>query len=58
MEIHNLSGASRDAAWLVLVQGWAANRAAEHLNVAESTVSRAIAKLKRPVCQCCGQPMS
>ena len=54
---HNLKGASVDAARRVLVDGLSAYAAAKELGITESTISRALAKLKRPLCPCCQQPL-
>lgn len=54
---HRLSGASVEAARLVLVDGLTKYRAARALDIAESTVGRAVARLSRPLCGHCGQPI-
>lgn len=40
---------------LVLVEGMTAYAASRQVRIAESVVSRALAKLARPVCPTCGQ---
>ncbi|MBM2886754.1 hypothetical protein JFK97_20395 [Chromobacterium phragmitis] len=54
---HKLKGGSVAAARLVLVDGMSAYAAAQKTGLAESTISRALDKLARPLCQCCGQPL-
>jgi hypothetical protein len=41
----------------VLVDGLTAYAAAHRVGVAESIISRALAKLRRPLCPTCGQPV-
>lgn len=54
---HGLTGASVAAAQLVLVDGMTAYAAAQQSGLAISTVRRAVLKLSRPLCKCCGQPL-
>ena len=56
---HRLRGEKTLAACrAVLVDGLTAYAAAHKVVVAESIISRALAKLRRPLCPHCGQPMS
>jgi len=54
---HELRGQSVAAARLVLVDGLSAYAAAHRLGIAESTISRALARLRRPLCPHCSQPL-
>lgn len=55
---HRLRGEKTIAACkAVLVDGLTAYAAADKIGVEESTISRALAKLRRPLCSHCGQPL-
>ena len=54
---HGLTGTSVEAARLVLVEGLTAYAASQQTGLARSTISRALDKLARPLCKCCGQPL-
>ena len=55
---HRLRGEKTIAACrAVLVDGLTGYAAAQKIDVAESTISRALARLRRPLCPHCGQPM-
>lgn len=53
---HNLTGAWAKAARRVLVDGETAYAAAKDLGLAATTVSRALKRLRRPICESCGRP--
>ena len=50
-----VSGMSRDAVRLIEVEGLSINAAARQTGLAPSTVSRAHARYRFPLCPCCGQ---
>jgi len=55
---HRLRGEKTIAACkAVIVDGLTAYAAAHKIGIEESTISRALAKLRRPLCPTCGQPM-
>ncbi len=55
---HRLRGGKTIAACkAVLVNGLTAYASAAKVGLAESVVSRALAKLRRPLCPACGQPL-
>jgi hypothetical protein len=55
---HRLRGEKTIAACrVVLVDGLSAYAAARKVGIEESTISRALAKLRRPLCPHCGQPL-
>ena len=55
---HRLRGEKTIAACkAVLVDDLSAYAAAHRIGVEESVISRALAKLRRPLCPHCGQPM-
>ena len=55
-KIHRLRGATLEAARLVLVDGLTCYAAAKRAALYKSTVSRAVARLQRPLCPACGRP--
>lgn len=55
-EASRIKGVTYMAARLVLIDGKTAYQAAKETGVAQSTVSRALRRMYRPVCTCCGQP--
>lgn len=58
VKAHRLRGERTIAACrAVLVDGLTAYAAARQIGVEESVVSRALAKLRRPLCPTCGQPV-
>lgn len=58
VKAHRLRGEKTVAACgAVLVDGLTAYAAAQKIGIEESTISRALAKLRRPLCPHCGQPM-
>lgn len=58
VKAHRLRGEKTIAACkAVLVGRLTAYAAAQKVGVAESVVGRALAKLRRPLCPHCGQPM-
>lgn len=58
INIHGLGPLSINGARLVLVHGLTKYAAAKQLGIAESTVGRAVARLKRPLCKSCGQVLA
>lgn len=55
---HRLRGDKTIAACkAVLVDGVTAYAAAHKIGIEESVISRALAKLRRPLCPTCGQPL-
>lgn len=57
VKAHRLRGEKTIAACgAVLVDGLTAYAAAHKIGIEESTISRALAKLRRPLCPTCGQP--
>lgn len=52
---NNVQGNTLAACRLVLVKGKTAYAASKESGVPESTISRALNRLKRPVCKRCGQ---
>ena len=55
---HRLRGDRTIAACrAVLVDGLTAYAAAHEIGIEESVISRALAKLRRPLCPTCGQPL-
>ena len=52
---HNLTGDTRAACLLVLVDGATAYAAAKATGVNKSTVGRALKRLNRDTCESCGQ---
>lgn len=55
---HRIRGAKTiRACQLVLVDGKTAYAAAQGADIGEAAISRALAKLRRPLCPHCGQPM-
>lgn len=57
IKAHRLRGAKTIAACrLVLVGEETAYAAAHKIGANESTISRALARLRRPLCPTCGQP--
>jgi predicted transcriptional regulator len=56
-EIHRLKKQTAEACQRVLVNGETAYSVAKDMNIAESTISRALKRLDRPVCKSCGQPV-
>ena len=58
VKAHRLRGGKTIAGCsAVLVDGLTAYAAAHKIGIEESTISRALAKLRRPLCPHCGQPM-
>lgn len=58
IKAHRLRGEKTIAACRsVLIDGLTAYAAARRIGVAESIISRALAKLRRPLCPTCGQPI-
>lgn len=58
VKAHRLRGGKTIAACrAVLVDGLTAYAAARKIGVEESTISRALTKLRRPLCPQCGQPL-
>lgn len=57
VKIHGLRGESVEACRRVLVEGETAYIVARDLDLAESTISRALARLARKICETCGQPI-
>lgn len=58
VKAHRLRGEKTIAACrAVLVDGRTAYAAAKKIGVEESTISRALAKLRRPLCPTCSQPL-
>jgi predicted transcriptional regulator len=57
VETHGLRGRTVEACRHVLVDGGTAYQAAKMLDIEQSTISRALKKLRRPVCERCGQPI-
>lgn len=55
--VHGLSKRSADACRRVLVDGETAYHVAKTMGMEQSTISRALGKLARPVCGRCGQPI-
>lgn len=53
---HRLRGATLEAARLVLVDGLTRYAAAKRTRLYKSTVTRAVARLQRPLCPACGRP--
>lgn len=53
---HRLRGGSLGAARMVLVDGLTGYAAAKKSGLAESTVSRALDRLRRPICPACHRP--
>ena len=57
-KVHKVKGTKPEKALrLVLVDGVTAYEAATPTDIAESQISRANARLRRPLCPQCGQPM-
>ncbi len=56
-DLHGLKTKGRAGAKLVKVDGLSAYAAAKQIGVPDSTVTRALAKIERGVCKCCGQPL-
>ena len=55
---HRLRGEKTIAACrVVLVDGLTAYAAAHKISIEESVISRALGRLRRPLCPRCGQPM-
>lgn len=48
---------TRSAARMVLVDGRSAYDAARSYGITQGALSRYLAKLRRPVCPCCGQTL-
>jgi hypothetical protein len=58
VEAHRLRGQKTiKACRLVLLKGFTAYAASKHVGLDQATLSRALHKLKRPLCPHCGQPM-
>ena len=58
VKAHRLRGEKTIAACkAVLVDGLTAYAAAHKVGIAESTISHALARLRRPLCPTCGQPL-
>ena len=58
VKAHRLRGKKTIAACrAVLVDGLTAYAAAHKIGASEGTVSRALGKLRRPLCSHCGQPI-
>lgn len=58
VKAHRLRGEKTIAACgAVLVDGLTAYAAAHKIGIEESTISRALARLRRPLCPHCGQPI-
>lgn len=55
VKLARMRGDRIDAAKLVLVDGLTAYAAAQATNVDQASLSRALKKLQRPICKCCGQ---
>ena len=55
-DAHRLRGKTREALWLVMVDGITAYAAAQQMGVEQSTISRARKRLERPLCPQCGKP--
>ena len=53
---NRLRGATLDACRLVLVDGESAYAASNITGRSQSTISRALAKMARGICETCGQP--
>ena len=58
IEAHKLRGAQVKACQWVLVNKKTAYQAAMDTGVDKSLLGRALKKLRRPLCQCCGKPIS
>lgn len=58
IDAHRIRGEKTiDALRLVLIDGLTAYQASQQLGLTESTISRAKARIERPLCPHCGQPM-
>lgn len=55
-DAHGITGRTREALQLVLVDDLTAYQAAQQIGIAQSTIGRAKARMERPLCPCCGQP--
>lgn len=58
IDIHSLRGAQVEACRLVLVKNKTAHQANIDTGVDKGQLSRALKKLQRPLCECCGQPVA
>lgn len=56
-DVNRLKGKTREAVRMVLVDGESGYAAANACQIAESTVSRALARMRREICPSCKQPI-
>lgn len=57
-DAHHISGRTREALRLVVVDGLTAYAAAQRIGIEQSAVSRARKRLQRPLCPHCHSPIA
>jgi len=55
-DVHNITGKTLEGCRLVLIDGLSYYSAAKITGVNRSTVGRALKRMDRKVCDCCGRP--